>query len=164
MEVFTNQFAVFLGLCVILFVFGLAFLSGSRVDVWRQDVSSYSNSIKGDFEFVDPVAVGKAYAACSSLCFEQKKKWHPHSWNDGPCLSSNITFFYRKFQVEAAMEWGCDIAHCPRKPIDENKRNQCSKSHWIELDIDCMFLRFREGLDKDRQGVLCDAQGTTRKT
>ena len=109
---------------------------------------------------IDPEAVKEAYVKCLSLCVSAKRR--EKSWSAGPCLSSNLPMKRSQTGSPSTAAWGCDIAHCPRILVDNEKSNQCDKSHWIELDTDCTFLRFREGLKQDRQGVFCDSSGLKR--
>mmetsp|Transcript_11455 Transcript_11455/g.14883 ORF Transcript_11455/g.14883 Transcript_11455/m.14883 type:complete len:168 (+) Transcript_11455:225-728(+) len=108
--------------------------------------------------FHDRAAVKEAYSTCLKLCFAAKNEGE--SWSNGPCLSSGIVNKGSFRKSNSTNRWGCDIAHCPRLQVDNIKSNQCDKSHWIELDTDCNFLRFREGLSRLRQGVFCDATGS----
>lgn len=100
--------------------------------------------------------VAKAWEKCRKRCLEQPKggEWQKQS----PCLSEEV------FKAPDGTVWACDVAHCPRIEVDEIKEgNQCHQTHWIELGPDCEFLRFRRGLEEDRQGVLCSGDGKTRK-
>ena len=61
--------------------------------------------------------------------------------NMGPCLSESSGV---SWEIE---DWACDVAHEPRKDIDENSRYQCQKyrkeevSHFVEVTPNCEFIR-----------------------
>ncbi|GBG28142.1 Hypothetical Protein FCC1311_043652 [Hondaea fermentalgiana] len=92
----------------------------------------------------------RAFAQCYKLCMERNEA-ETLVGGAGPCLDENMH------------GWGCDIAHCPRKGIDEDPTNQCHALRWIELDAECRWLRFRDSPDAPRQGVLCDTSGQAER-
>ena len=59
----------------------------------------------------------------------------------GPCIGNLLP--------NLGADWVVDIAHDPRKPIDEEPRNQCPKSrngraqHFVELDPSGKVIRVR---------------------
>jgi hypothetical protein len=59
----------------------------------------------------------------------------------GPCIGNKLP--------NLGAEWVVDIAHDPRKPIDEEPRNQCPKSrdglaqHFVEIDPSGKVIRVR---------------------
>lgn len=69
---------------------------------------------------------------CIQLCEEQNR-----NLSAGPCLSNNITD-----------NWVCDVAHSPRKPVDNQPENQCpafgaTAEHFVEVDPNCNFIKAR---------------------
>ena len=54
---------------------------------------------------------------------------------NGPCLGS------------VAEDWVCDVAHDPRKPVDDLEENQCEAyregdaHHFVEVSLDCTVIR-----------------------
>ena len=71
-----------------------------------------------------------AIEKCIELCenFEGNR-------TNGPCLSN-----------EVISDWVCDIAHSPRRWVDNKKENQCpaygvNASHFVELDENCSLIR-----------------------
>jgi hypothetical protein len=59
----------------------------------------------------------------------------------GPCIGNKLP--------NLGPDWVVDIAHDPRRPIDEEPRNQCPKSrdgraqHFVELDPSGKVIRVR---------------------
>ena len=110
-----------------------------------------------------PKVVAKAAKACREVCFGRKLNydfWEEEeklAWEKGPCVGV-LSVSYKSSRKEV----GCDIAHCPRLQVDLDKSNQCNLSSWVELDTSCELLRYRETIDKDRQGVACSADGAVR--
>ena len=70
---------------------------------------------------------------CVAKCLDMKNKL---DYTMGPCLENEI-----------APDWVCDIAHSPRKAIDNFPSNQCSAfrdekaHHFVEVDPDCNVIR-----------------------
>ncbi len=79
----------------------------------------------------DEQELQNAIRLCKAICSE-----YSGSKEKGPCLSNNLL-----------PGWVCDIAHNPRKEIDNLPENQCSAfrnglaSHFVELDAYCNFIR-----------------------
>ncbi len=78
-----------------------------------------------------------AIRACRELCNEQLEKGVDLS--SGPCLSRNNP----DWNVPG---WVCDVAHWPRKEIDNLKENQCPEygvtvSRFVELSQYCTLIR-----------------------
>ncbi|MBM3303918.1 MAG: hypothetical protein FJY76_02385 [Candidatus Aenigmarchaeota archaeon] len=53
----------------------------------------------------------------------------------GPCLDNNIT-----------AGWVCDMAHDPRRPVDDDPSNQCpafgtTARHFVEVNENCRIIR-----------------------
>jgi len=76
----------------------------------------------------------RAVTLCINLCKQAKEKGMDLS--SGPCLSNYL------------MEgWVCDVAHWPRKDIDNKPENQCSAfregraKNFIEVDEECRLIR-----------------------
>lgn len=74
---------------------------------------------------------------CIELCMKVKNKIDLSS---GPCLSDN--------NIEWDIDnWVCDVAHWPRKSIDNIPENQCQEyrkgyaKHFVEVDENCNFIR-----------------------
>lgn len=71
---------------------------------------------------------------CIKLCEEKLNKGADLS--RGPCLSNEIT-----------EEWVCDVAHSPRKEIDNQPKNQCkayqngTAKHFVEVDTNCNLIK-----------------------
>jgi len=100
---------------------------------------------------VDPYRdLQNAAIECQRLC---KKKASSRNWDIGPCISNDI-------RVSDGEPYGCDIAHCPRINVDNDKSNQCNRSKWIELDTHCGWLRYRKDRNEPRQGVKCTNDGS----
>lgn len=78
---------------------------------------------------IDPKT--QALTKCIELCKATTK-----NLENGPCLSNEII-----------KDWVCDIAHSPRKQIDNLPENQCSAfikglaHHFIELDKNCKLIK-----------------------
>jgi hypothetical protein len=76
----------------------------------------------------------KAAELCIKECRDRLDKGEDFS--RGPCLSSQII-----------PDWVCDIAHNPRRDIDNQPENQCSAFrertalHFVELDENCSLIR-----------------------
>jgi len=75
-----------------------------------------------------------ALQKCQALCNTQKMK--QVDFSSGPCLSNAIID-----------DWVCDLAHSPRKEIDNQVENQCSNyveghsAHFVELDAECNLIK-----------------------
>ncbi|MCD6434518.1 MAG: hypothetical protein J7L14_02820 [Candidatus Diapherotrites archaeon] len=60
--------------------------------------------------------------------------------SNGPCLSDNNP----EWQIE---DWVCDVAHWPRKEVDNLAKNQCNEfregraKHFVEVDEECRPIR-----------------------
>ena len=58
----------------------------------------------------------------------------------GPCISDNNSGWDEP-------DWVCDVAHQPRKEVDNEPENQCQAyrnneaRHFVEVDTDCDFIR-----------------------
>ena len=77
--------------------------------------------------------INEATIACVAEC--NRALADNRDLTNGPCLSNKI--------VE---NWVCDVAHSPRKQVDNDPVNQCSAygdtaSHFIEVDPNCNFIR-----------------------
>jgi len=76
---------------------------------------------------------------CIELCRDQIADGI--DMNSGPCLSETSGL---SWEIE---DWACDIAHYPRKTIDDNAINQCQKyrkeqvNHFVEVTPNCEFIR-----------------------
>lgn len=76
-----------------------------------------------------------AKTECINLCNQQLEKGTDLS--DGPCLSDPDVI---------AGDWVCDIAHSPRKPVDNQQENQCKAfregraHHFVEIDESCNII------------------------
>jgi hypothetical protein len=61
--------------------------------------------------------------------------------NEGPCLSEDSDV---DWDVE---DWACDVAHNPRKNIDNSAINQCQRwrtqkvTHFVEVTPNCEFIQ-----------------------
>lgn len=80
-----------------------------------------------------------AIRACRALCNEAINNGVDIS--SGPCLSKNNP----DWNVPG---WVCDIAHSPRKAVDDLKENQCPEygvtvSRFVELSQYCTLIRAR---------------------
>jgi hypothetical protein len=77
--------------------------------------------------------------ACIELCRQQIMNGVDLSL--GPCLSENVNLAW---EID---DWACDVAHEPRKDIDNNALNQCQKvrkeeiTNFIEVSPNCEFIR-----------------------
>lgn len=75
---------------------------------------------------------------CIALC--KKAKENEVDLSNGPCLSDNN----KDWKIK---DWVCDVAHWPRKPIDNKPENQCQEfrlgnaRHFVEVDENCSFIR-----------------------
>lgn len=82
-----------------------------------------------------------AIQKCIELCLKEKEK---RDLSNGPCLSDNNT----EWNISG---WVCDVAHWPRKPVDDKIENQCNEwweahlagkeIHFVEVDPNCRFIR-----------------------
>ena len=77
-------------------------------------------------------------SACINLCLEAKKNGMDLS--NGPCLSDNNPSWN-------FADWVCDVAHMPRKPVDNLPANQCQDfrsgkaHHFVEVDENCQVIK-----------------------
>ncbi len=75
---------------------------------------------------------------CITLCKEFKSK--NMDLSRGPCLSDNNPSWIHK-------NWVCDVAHKPRKEIDNLPENQCKEfregkaHHFVEVNENCEVIR-----------------------
>lgn len=75
----------------------------------------------------------EAIERCVEICNSKKKQMN---LSDGPCLSNGVT-----------ASWVCDVAHEPRKEVDNKEENKCSdyveekKIHFVEVTPDCKLIR-----------------------
>ena len=73
---------------------------------------------------------------CIKLCKAALEKGLDLS--NGPCLGNPI---------EKLPNWVCDVAHLPRKDVDNKPENQCSvyregkANHFVEVDEKCNVIR-----------------------
>lgn len=76
---------------------------------------------------------------CVELCREQISAGV--DLNYGPCLSEMEGV---EWDVD---DWACDVAHQPRKDIDNNSKYQCQEyrkgnvNHFVEVTPNCEFIR-----------------------
>jgi len=80
--------------------------------------------------------------ACIKICEELKSAGIDLS--RGPCLSDNNEKWNFK-------DWVCDVAHFPRKDVDNLVENQCKewwdayysgkRKRFVEVDPECNFIR-----------------------
>lgn len=82
----------------------------------------------------DPVA------ACVALCQDMKPRMGESDWKNGPCLSDRGSWSIRG--------WVCDVAHSPRKSVDDYRENQCrawgrTANHFVEVNESCSYIRKR---------------------
>jgi len=83
----------------------------------------------------ESLAVAVCVRACEDALLQDQ------NMSDGPCLLNPIQ----------NMTWVCDVAHSPRKDVDNLKANQCSAwikayknrevMHFIELNESCSLIR-----------------------
>ena len=112
-----------------------------------------------------PEAMIQAAKKCRMACLDRKLNEHfwddkqRSAWENGPCLG---IFTVSVAEGRSKRRFGCDIAHCPRIAVDEDKLNQCNMSSWVELDASCELLRYREKGNEEREGVACSANGAIR--
>jgi len=75
---------------------------------------------------------------CISLC--QHAKEMNMNLSRGPCLSDGNPEWKHE-------DWVCDVAHNPRKPVDNLPENQCNEfrngkaHHFVEVTPECEFIR-----------------------
>ena len=75
---------------------------------------------------------------CINLCIEAKTSHK--NLSKGPCLSDNNPSWMHK-------NWVCDVAHKPRKEIDNLPENQCEEfregkaNHFVEVNENCEVIR-----------------------
>jgi hypothetical protein len=123
-----------LGVIVIVFLlgaYGLGWFSPPRepkqvVETGEAEEQTYAGST-GEGEPMRP------RDACVVLCEQRLSEGMDLS--DGPCLSNSI-----------AEDWVCDVAHSPRKQVDNDPENQCSEygkgaKHFVEVSPKCKYLR-----------------------
>ncbi len=82
-----------------------------------------------------------AIQECQRLCNEALTQGK--NLQDGPCLSSGEKTWTLK-------KWVCDVAHSPRKAVDNLKENQCPEfgvnaNSFVEFSPECRFIRAFEG-------------------
>jgi len=79
----------------------------------------------------------KARQACQDLCSQARAAGTPLA--SGPCLG--------RLSAAGLDDWVCDVAHDPRRPVDNLAENQCSAyreglaKHFVEVDEDCNAFR-----------------------
>jgi hypothetical protein len=102
---------------VFLFLLGLVFVS-------------MCTQAKGNEEMI---------SLCKDKCLELKTTI---DFSSGPCLMDPI-----RHDPNPENVWVCDVAHSPRKTVDNFPYNQCSyyvdgfATHFIEVDEDCNLIR-----------------------
>jgi len=75
----------------------------------------------------------EAKSMCVTACFRSFAD--NTDLSDGPCLG------------HVADDWVCDVAHDPRKPVDDLEANQCEAyregeaHHFVEITPDCIVIR-----------------------
>jgi hypothetical protein len=75
---------------------------------------------------------------CVSLC--QHAKEANINLSQGPCLSDGNPEWRH-------VDWVCDVAHNPRKSVDNLPENQCKEfregkaHHFVEVTPECEFIR-----------------------
>ncbi len=80
----------------------------------------------------------EAVEACISLCQAMKEKGM--NLTAGPCLSDDEP----SWKIE---RWVCDVAHWPRRDVDNLPENQCEEfrtgmaDHFVEVDENCDLIR-----------------------
>ena len=79
----------------------------------------------------------RAVYTCVFLCKAMKNEGQ--NLDSGPCLSSNSD----AWEIE---DWVCDVAHSPRKAVDNLPQNQCpgydvTAQRFVEVDPDCSLIR-----------------------
>lgn len=90
------------------------------------------------FEPTDISVEEQAKAACIKEC--KNRLDSGINLSAGPCLSDNDV----NWMIE---DWVCDIAHNPRKDIDDVIENQCNAyreekaHHFVEIDPECNVIR-----------------------
>jgi hypothetical protein len=73
---------------------------------------------------------------CFNLCKKELEKGI--DLTNGPCIGNPLAEY---------PDYVCDIAHNPRKEIDNQQENQCSAfregkaKHFVELDKECNFIK-----------------------
>lgn len=83
-----------------------------------------------------PLDLEKNIVIQKAIKLYQERKLEGVDFSDGPCLSQDIY-----------PNWVVDIAHFPRKAIDDKEENQCQAflegraRHFIELDPEGKFIR-----------------------
>ncbi len=78
---------------------------------------------------------------CIELC--KKALAEGKNLSNGPCLSTGN----QEWQFS---NWVCDVAHSPRKAVDNLKENQCPEygttaSNFVEVDEQCNLIRVYKG-------------------
>ncbi len=79
----------------------------------------------------------RAINECIDLCINARDQGL--NLSNGPCLSDLYSFNVN--------DYVCDVAHNPRKSIDNRIENQCKefrnglKNHFIEVDENCSLIR-----------------------
>lgn len=78
---------------------------------------------------------------CIALC--EKALSEGTDLGKGPCLSSNNP----EWNFD---QWVCDVAHKPRKAVDNDPKNQCpefnvSASNFVEVSPECKLIREYKG-------------------
>jgi len=76
---------------------------------------------------------------CTDICVKQIQNGADLS--EGPCLSETVGV---EWNISG---WVCDVAHNPRKNIDDSTINQCQEyrtnaaEHFVEVTPNCEFIR-----------------------
>ncbi len=84
-------------------------------------------------------AAPAAIEQCRALCKFAKSEGL--SISNGPCLSD---VYGKEWNVP---DWVCDVAHVPRRPVDNLPENQCQPfregqaHHFVEVDENCNIIR-----------------------
>jgi len=96
----------------------------------------------GDGGYKAPSAAKKRQAvATANQLYKLAKYYSPLNLARGPCIGNQLP--------QLGTDWVVDIAHDPRRSIDDNPRNQCAKSrdgraqHFVELDPSGKVIRVR---------------------
>ncbi len=86
---------------------------------------------------VDEAERGAAIAAAEAVY--AKERAADRDFSSGPCLANPLP--------EPSDDWVVDVAHDPRRPVDEKPANQCSAyrrgdaHHFVELDPSGRLIR-----------------------
>lgn len=93
---------------------------------------------KPETQEVSSQTANEPEAVCVELCKQAIESGE--NLDSGPCLSDGNP----NWKID---DWVCDVAHIPRRPIDDLSANQCQEyrrgeaRHFVEVSPNCELIR-----------------------